>query len=325
MSRERTLVPIPPIDILIRMDMKRSALGLCALAIIAGGVFALASYERGGGPDAAAADYKSIEYGIDGKKVKLDNGFAQEEAAPGSASKITTRYFGHELRADLNSDGREDAVFILTQETGGSGTFFYAVAALNTEDGYVGSEGYLIGDRVAPQTVELSRDPGHENVIVVNYADRAPGEPMTAQPSVGKSAWLKLDPQTMRFGTVERDFEGEADPSAMSLSMKEWTWVSALYNDGRKVAPNRPGDFTLTFAGDGAFSAKTDCNSMSGSYVADEGSLSFGPIAATLMFCEGSQESEFARILEGAAGYHFTPRGELVLDLKFDSGTATFR
>lgn len=33
---------------------------------------------------------------------------------------------------------------------------------------------------------------------------------MTAQPSVGKSAYLKLNPSTMQWGIVEPDFEGES-------------------------------------------------------------------------------------------------------------------
>ena len=94
------------------------------------------------------------------------------EAAPGSASKILTRYFGNEIRHDLNGDGREDVVFLLTQETGGSGVFYYAVAALDTEQGYVGSEGLLLGDRIAPQTTEI----GTGNIVIVTYADRAPGK-----------------------------------------------------------------------------------------------------------------------------------------------------
>ena len=181
------------------------------------------------------SDHRNATYRIDGQSVTLVDGFAEVEAAPNSASKITTRYFGNEVVADLNNDGRDDAVFILTQETGGSGVFYYVVAALNTEDGYVGSEGYLLGDRIAPQTTELSQNPSHQNVIVVNYADLTPGEPMVATPSVGKSVWLKLNPETMQFGVVEQYFEGEADPSRMSLTMDEWAWVSALYNDGRSV------------------------------------------------------------------------------------------
>jgi hypothetical protein len=130
------------------------------------------------------------------------NGVAETPAAPGSASMITTRYFGNELKTDLNGDGREDVAFVLTQSTGGSGTFYYAVAALNTPDGYIGSDGYLLGDRIAPQSTTLSSDADQKDVVVFNYADRALGEPMTAQPSVGKSAYLKLNPTTIQWGIV---------------------------------------------------------------------------------------------------------------------------
>lgn len=158
----------------------------------------------------AAPDPKNATYIIEGKAVTFVDGVAETDTAPGSASKIVTRYFGNELKTDLNNDGREDVVFLLTQETGGSGTFFYAVAAVNTANGYVGSDGYSLGDRIAPQTTEVSQNPKQKNVIVVNYADRAPGEPMTARPSVGKSVYLKLDTETMQWGIVLPDFEGES-------------------------------------------------------------------------------------------------------------------
>lgn len=119
--------------------------------------------------------------------------------------------------------------------------------------------------------------------------------------------------------------EGEADPSRMTLQMKTWDWVNALYNDERVITPKKSNAFTVTFKNDGTFSAKTDCNSMSGTYTANDGKITFGPIAMTKMYCEGSQEREFAQLLENASGYHFTGRGQLILDQKFDSGTATFR
>ena len=158
----------------------------------------------------AATEYRNAEYMIEGQRIKLANGVAEGETSPGSASRIVTRYFGNELKTDLNDDGREDVVFLLTQQRGGSGTFFYAVAALNTAAGYIGSDGYLLGDRIAPQTTVVSRNPRHTNVIVVNYRDRRPDDPMTAQPSVGKSVHLKLDAETVRWGIVAPSFEGES-------------------------------------------------------------------------------------------------------------------
>lgn len=188
--------------------MKKIFLGtIIAAALLAAAVYAIIQDEEQAG---AAADYKNAEYLIDGVLVQLKDGIAEKEAAPGSASKIVTRYFGNEYETDLDSDGREDVVFLLTQETGGSGLYFYVVAALNTERGYVGSDGYLLGDRIAPQSIGMSPNPRHKGVIVANYADRVADEPMTAQPSVGRSAYLKLDIPSMRWGIVEPDFEGES-------------------------------------------------------------------------------------------------------------------
>lgn len=161
-------------------------------------------------------NYIDATYIINGEKIALKNGVSEQEPIPGSSSKIVTRYFGNEVRHDLDDDGREDIVFLLTQETGGTGVFYYVVAALNRSTGYVGSEAFFLGDRIAPQTTNLDegetvRGTNRRNVIVVNYAVRFPGEPFSVQPSLGKSIWLKLDPVSMQFGVVEQNFEGEAD------------------------------------------------------------------------------------------------------------------
>ncbi len=127
-------------------------------------------------------------------------------------------------------------------------------------------------------------------------------------------------------GVVVENFEGEADPSRMTLDMKSWTWISALYNDGREVVPSTAGAFTITFNNNGTFSATTDCNGMGGNYsVGTDGLIVFSEIVQTLMYCEGSNESEFSGLLTNTSSYHFTSRGELVLGLKFDSGSVVFR
>lgn len=146
------------------------------------------------GPAAAAdpapalpADFRDATYEIAGRPVTLTGGVGETDAAPGSAQKVITRYFGNEAVGDLNGDGRPDVTFLLTQTGGGSGTFFYAVAALNTEQGYIGTNGVLLGDRVAPQSTWRDQD-----AVVVAYADRAAGQPMTARPSVGVTKTLRV-------------------------------------------------------------------------------------------------------------------------------------
>jgi hypothetical protein len=184
--------------------------GAVVLVVLVGGFFALNSYIYEEKQTTAEGDYKDAEFVIEGQRIKLEDGVAETEAAPGSASKIITRYFGNELKTDLDGNGTEDVAFVLSQDRSGSGTFYYAVGALKTDRGYVGSDGYLLGDRIAPQSTNVSQNPQHKNVVVFNYAERAAGEPMTEQPSVGKSAYLKLDPLSMRWAIVEPNFEGES-------------------------------------------------------------------------------------------------------------------
>lgn len=110
--------------------------------------------------------YKNISYEINGQ---------------------ATQYFGNETRADFNGDGFEDIAFLLTQDGGGSGTFSYVVVALATKSGYQGTNGILLGDRIAPQTTKFQN-----GEIIVNYADRKIDEPMTATPSVGVSRYFTI-------------------------------------------------------------------------------------------------------------------------------------
>jgi heat shock protein HslJ len=269
---------------------------------------------------AARPDHKNIEYSIGGQPIRLADGLAEAPAAPGSAARIVTRYFGNEVTGDLNGDGRDDVAFLLTQETGGSGTFFYVVAALDLPGGLVGTEGLFLGDRIAPQTTELKSD----GVVVVNYADRAPGESLSSPPSVGKSILVKLNPTTLRLGELVQDFEGEADPASMDLGMKTWVWVRAV-DGANEIVPRQADAFTLAFEG-GTFSATTDCNRVRGGYTTQGRELTFADaMAATRMFCADSQESVFTELLRRTASYSFTSRGELVLQLAGDAGSLTFR
>lgn len=297
--------------------MNKKIIGIAAALLVVLGLGIYAVYFQNNG----ARSYKDATYLIDGKSVTLKNGRAETEAAPGSASKIITTYFGNQVQYDFDGDGREDVAFLLTQETGGSGTFFYVVAALNTAKGYLGSQAVLLGDRIAPQTTNLDKG----GIIVVNYADRAPGEAFTVQPSVGKSMWLLLDPKTMKLGQVGKNLEGTADISKMTLSMKTWEWVNALYGNNTEIKPRTEKKFTLTFKDKNTFSATTDCNNMGGEYVVSGNNISFGKIFSTRMYCEGSQEGDFQKILGEIQNYHFTPKGILIFGLKFDSGSVIFR
>lgn len=138
------------------------------------------------------ADYKTATYTIEGQPVALVDGHAETPAAPGSAETVTTDYFGNDATGDLNGDGVPDTAFIVYQNPGGTGTFFYVVVALKTATGYEGTNAILLGDRIAPQTTEIK-----DGELTVNYADRAATDPMTAEPSVGVSKHFKVQGTTL--------------------------------------------------------------------------------------------------------------------------------
>lgn len=150
-------------------------------------------------------DPRNITTSISGREIKLVDGRAEMEITPGSSSKEVVEVFGEPVLGDLNGDGAEDAVMYLTQNSGGSGTFFYIVEAINDNGFYKGTNAMLLGDRIAPQNINIM-----EGRAVANFAERKAGEPMTAQPSVGKSVWVHYDAKNHEIGEWVKDFEGES-------------------------------------------------------------------------------------------------------------------
>ncbi|HNW94915.1 MAG TPA: hypothetical protein PKW57_04000 [Anaerolineaceae bacterium] len=134
---------------------------------------------------------KNGTYFIDNQPITLVNGVSETELAPGSASKLVTRFFGNQVEIDLNADGLLDSAFLLQQENGGSGIFYYVVAAIKTENGYLGTNAIFIGDRIAPQSTSI--DPNNPSQFIVNYADRNANEPMSTIPTIGVSRTFKFE------------------------------------------------------------------------------------------------------------------------------------
>jgi hypothetical protein len=127
-------------------------------------------------------------YIINGQKIKLTDGRAEKEAAPGSATKVSTATFGDAIYGDLDGDGDQDAALMLVQDPGGSGTFYYVAVTLNNDGQHQGTNAILLGDRVAPQNIAIEG-----NIVIANYADRRADDAMSARPSIGVSKYLRLD------------------------------------------------------------------------------------------------------------------------------------
>lgn len=171
--------------------MNKILIGAVCLVLVIAAVDALFIHKINR-EDIRSISYKDATYLIDGSFITLNDGYAEMEVAPGAASKITTRYFGNEAKGDLNNDGTQDVGFLLTQETGGNGTFFYVAVALKVDKGYFQTNTIFLGDRIAPQSTEIK-----DGRLIVNYTDRKPSEPRTAKPSVGISKYFKVATTTL--------------------------------------------------------------------------------------------------------------------------------
>jgi len=169
--------------------MKKVFLYLIIIIVVALLIFILTNKKPTNNQTSTKVDnFLNASYEIDGQNFTLQNGTAEKQIAADSASKIVIKYFGNEVKGDFDANGKEDIAFLLTEDTGGSGVFYYIVAALDFDGSYQGTNAILLGDRIAPQTTEFS-----DGKIIVNYAERMPEEVMTDTPSVGVSRYFEIE------------------------------------------------------------------------------------------------------------------------------------
>jgi len=186
-------------------------------------------------------DVKNMTYVVSGETFNLKNGKAENTDIPGSSTKNVLMTFGEPVLGDLNGDGISDAAVLLENDPGGSGSFFYAVLVLSNGTGFKATNAMLLGDRIAPQTVEIQN-----GEAVYNFAERKAGEPFTTQPSIGKSVWVYYDKKTGEIGELVKNFEGE---SAVSLTEAQAQIIAekTCINGGEALGPGTHNKGTQTW------------------------------------------------------------------------------
>jgi len=155
------------------------------LVIIVSGLYLISNYSnknitQNKSVPPTVFDPLNTTYNVENELVTLINGKSE--------NSVKTLIFGKPVLGDLNGDGINDAAVIITQDTGGSGLFYYVAAAISDTKGAHGTNAIFLGDRIAPQNIEIKNQQ-----IIANYADRKSGEPMTKTPSEGVSAYLIFD------------------------------------------------------------------------------------------------------------------------------------
>ncbi|MGN6669504.1 MAG: lysozyme inhibitor LprI family protein [Trinickia sp.] len=126
-------------------------------------------------PSGPSIDYKNAIYRIDGKDVTLLEGQHAQPVAEGSAEQDVTRVIEPPAHAVGKLGGRAAVAVFLSENGGGSGTFYYVALAFNDGRGTT----FQIGDRIRPIGIAINGDD-----LVVSYLDRQADEPMAVPPTV---------------------------------------------------------------------------------------------------------------------------------------------
>ena len=166
--------------------------GAVIAAVVIAGVYRF-NFTDGGDlfPTEVPTGVKNLAVTIDGQTFALTNGVAEIPGAPGSAATNTARLVGEPVMADADGDGSQDAALLVEHDPGGSGTFYYAVVAIDDAGSYRASNALSLGDRIEPHTVEFT-----DGRFVYSYAERKPGESMADRPSVERRVWITIDKTT---------------------------------------------------------------------------------------------------------------------------------
>ncbi len=97
---------------------------------------------------------------------------------------------------------------------------------------------------------------------------------------------------------------------AQSQELSGSSWEATLFNNGKQAAVSLLEGTTLTaeFGTDGNISGSAGCNNFSGPYTIDGNKITIGPLASTMMACEGpaeimDQEAQYLAALQSAATY----------------------
>ncbi len=128
---------------------------------------------------------------IDTQEFAMSDGVAVIPPSQGSETANTLRLIGEPVMGDVDNDGNPDAALLIQHDPGGSGTFYYAVVAIDDGISYRASNALLLGDRIEPRTVMFT-----DGRFVYNYAERQPGDAMSERRTIKRNVTITVDNST---------------------------------------------------------------------------------------------------------------------------------
>ena len=167
---------------------------IASVAALIGLFFVMRTTINQSGDRSVPAAARNVTVNLDGQSFSLRDGVAVQPAAPGSATTNTVRIVGEPAVGDATGEGEQDVALLIANDPGGSGTFYYAVLAVNHGGAYQATNAVPLGDRIVPKGIDFTN--GH---FVYRFLDRESGESMAAEPTVDEHVKVNFDPVTNRI------------------------------------------------------------------------------------------------------------------------------
>ena len=145
------------------------------------GAMLIVACEAGGSDTPTETDLERATYlteNTEGGTATLEGGEFRQPVVPGSASELVIRLGKWELGHIDETDGVDTAA-ITIEDPGGSGTFYYLHALVNSEGELRDTDVAFLGDRVQVEGVSI-----HDRTITVAMLDRGPDAPFAEPPTI---------------------------------------------------------------------------------------------------------------------------------------------
>jgi heat shock protein HslJ len=210
-----------------------------------------------------------------------------EPHTPGAAARPSVSLVaGFRVTGDLDGDGAEEAVVVLAESSGGSGTFDYLAVVKRTASGIENVATAALGDRVQIRSARVDN-----GMLLVSVVRAGKDDPMCCPGELAGLGWTLA-------GSRLESVALSAPTGRLSLDTLAGTeWVLRAW-DFNETAPDEP-EVTLSYK-DGRFAGSSGCNRYSGAATAGDPAVDFsmGTIMGTRTACPEPQSSVERRFLK---------------------------
>ena len=163
---------------------------LPAVGVLLLGAILIVACEAGGPDTLTETDLERATYlteNTEGGTATLEGGEFRQPVVPGSASELVIR-LGKWAPGQIDDSEDLDTAAITIEDPGGSGTFYFLHALINSEGELRDADVAFLGDRVQIKGVSI-----HDRTITVAMLDRGPDAPFAAPPTIPVIRQFRLE------------------------------------------------------------------------------------------------------------------------------------